>query len=167
MVQVHLDLPQTCASQLGEWIEEFWAVLFAREEESVLRGLPVGVAIVARQRRVAVGPCLHARTALGGVHVVPQWLMMVTKREKQMAPIAKPAGPCATHPMPSPTADPRVQIPFPTHVQAHLPTRIANPDGLASPLAPILRAEPQAGVLARFVAATDAGGTQWRCQNGQ
>jgi len=44
---------------------------------------------------------------------------------------------------------------------------IANPDGLASALAPTRRTEPRAGVAARFVVATCVGGIPWHRQSGR
>ena len=65
VVQVQLDLAQSRARQLGQRLEKLWPVLFTGEEERVSWGQPIGVAEVPRQRRVAIGPGLHARAALG------------------------------------------------------------------------------------------------------
>jgi hypothetical protein len=86
MMQMQLNFTQTVACEVGEHVEKLGVVLFAREEEAVPWVVPVCIAVVLCERRVAGSPCfdpiftlLHGGAAEQGLVVIAHGKHEVTR----------------------------------------------------------------------------------------
>jgi hypothetical protein len=83
-MEVHFDLPEALAGEVGEGVQRVWAVLLAREKERVSRPVTVGVAIAIDEARIPLVPSPDARGAPLLIRAAPQRLVVIAEREDEM-----------------------------------------------------------------------------------
>src|SRR5262249_13196019 len=85
VVEVHLDLAEAAAGEVGGRLEEVRRVLLARVEEAVARRPSVGVEEVGGERRVALAPGAHPLAPDGVADAAPERLVVIAEREEEVA----------------------------------------------------------------------------------